>query len=318
MDGTKVLIVLAVVGGLLALGAGAALPGSVSPTYNVAVSDTGPTQWENLSPEAQVVVRTALEAPGSVDASFSESGSYGNNTTEFGPYPNDLPQPDIDQTEPSRMVIERDGAVLVFSAGIAGDPETGGRTLAISAVDRTDSARIQRETLSPHARTVIDVAAANGSAAFYTDRPPTLEEGLDVTPDSLLVLVVSDADLFVLADGDDYRTVVVSSSSNWVPLGPVLTPAVVLGSLATVPAVALFGSRRVGWPLATAAGVAVAVVPVVAFRLVAVGPSPLLGRRLQEMAHLVVLPAIGALVCVGVVWTWQTGSDRQPAEDGDG
>lgn len=313
MDRSRTLLILAAAGGLLALGAGAALPGSVSPTYNVAVDDTGPPEWEDLSPEAKTVVRTGLEAPGSVNVTFDRSGSYGNGTTEFGPYPDDLPQPGIDQTRPSRMVIERDGTVLVFSAEFV-----GGRTLAISAVDRTDTARIQRETLSPHARTVIDVAAANGSAAFYTDRPPALEEGLDVTPDSLLVLVVPDADLFVLADGDDYRTVVVSSPSNLVPLGPVLTLAVVFGSLATVPAVALLGARRVGWPLATAAGVAVAVVPVVAFRLVAVGPSALLGRRLQEMAHLVVLPAIGALVCVGVVWAWQTGSDRQPAEDGDG
>lgn len=312
MNRSRTLIILAAAGGLLALGAGAALPGSVSLTYSVAVDDTGPPEWEDLSPEAKTVVRTGLEAPGSVNVTFGRSGSYGNGTTEFGPYPDDLPQPDIDQTEPSRMVIERDGTVLVFSAEFV-----GGGTLAISAVDRTDTARIRRETLSPHARTVLDVAAANGSAAFYTDRPPALEEGLDVTPNSLLVLVVSDADLFVLADGDDYRTVVVSSPSNLVPLGPALTLAVVLGSLATVPAVALLGARRVGWPLATAAGVAVAVLPVVAFRIVAVGPSALLGRRLQEMTHLVVLPAIGALLCVGAVRTLRTGSDRLRAGDSD-
>jgi hypothetical protein len=293
MDRSRTLLILAAAGGLLALGAGAALPGSVSPTYNVAVDDTGPPEWEDLSPEAKTVVRTGLEAPGPVNVTFERSGSYGNGTTEFGPYPDDLPHPDIDQTGPSRMVIERDGTVLVFSAEFV-----GGGTLAVGATDRTDTARIQRETLSPHARTVLDVAAANGSAAFYTDRPPALEAGLDVTPDSLLVVVVS-------------------SPSSWVPLGPVLTPVVVFGSLAAVPAVALVGARRVGWPLATAAGVAVAVLPVVVFRLVAVGPSPLLGRRLQEMPHLVVLPAVGALLCVGVVWTWQTGSHRQPAADGD-
>ncbi|MBB6646960.1 hypothetical protein [Halobellus ruber] len=310
MDRSGTLIILAAAGGLLALGAGAALPGSVSPTYNVAVDDTGPPEWEDLSPEAKTVVRTGLEAPGAVNVTFAESGSYGNGTTEFGLYPDDLPRPDIDQSEPSRMVIDRDGAVLVFSAEFV-----GGGTLAISAVDRTDTVLLRRGNLSPHGRTVLDVAAANGSAAFYTDRPPALEDGLDATPDSLLALVVSDADLFVLADGDDYRTVVVSSPSNWIPLGPVLTPAVVLGSLATVPAVALFGSRRVGWPLATAAGVAAAVLPVVAFRIVAVGPSALLGRRLQEMAHLVVVPAIGALLCVGVVRGWQTANDRPRAED---
>jgi len=207
--------------------------------------------------------------------------------------------------------------VLVFSAGLV-----GGSTVGISAVDRTDTARIQRENLSPHARTVLDVAAANGSAAFYTDRPPAFEEGLDATPDSLLALVVADADLFVVADGDgndhDHRTVVVSAPTDFLSFGRALTPAVVFGSLATVPAVALFGSRRVGWPLATAAGVAVAVVPVVAFRIVAVGPSALLVRRLQEMAHLIVLPGIGALLCVGAVWTWRTGGDRPQAEDGDG
>ena len=315
MDGTRI-VVVAVVGSLLALGAGAALPGSVSPEYNVAVDATGPPEWEHLSPEAKTVVRTALAAPGSetVNVTFDASGGYGNNTTTaFGPYPDDLPQFDVDQIEPSRMVIERDGAVIVFSVGFVGGPEVAGGPIGISAVDRTDTARIRRDDLSPHGRTVLDLAAANGSATFYTDRPPAFEEGLDATPDSLLALVVSDADLFVVSDGDSHRTVIVSTASSWVPLGAVLTPAVVLGSLATVPAVALFSARRVGWPLATAAGVAVAVLPVVVFRIATVGPTALLVRRLQGMAHLVVLPAIGALVCVAAVRTWAT--DR---EDGPG
>lgn len=89
----------------------------------------------------------------------------------------------------------------------------------------------------------------------------------------------------------------------------------VLGSLA---AVALYGARRVGWPLATAAGVAVAVLPVVYFRIVAVGPPALVVHRLREMAGLAVLPAVGALVCVGAVRVWWMGSDRPRPDDGDG
>jgi hypothetical protein len=317
MDRARLLVVLAAAGGLVALGAGAALPGAVAPEYRVAVSDAGPTEWEELSPEAKTVVRTALSTPGAGgNVTFDESGTYGNDTTtDFGPYPDDLPALDVDQTAPSRMVIERDGAVIVFSVGFVGGPEEAGGAVAIGAVDRTDTARLRYDDLPPHGRTVLDVAAADGSAAFYTDRPSALEDGLDVTPDSLLALVVADADLFVVADSDSHRTVVVSTPSTWVPLGAALTPAVVLGSLATVPAVALFGARRAGWPLATAAGVAVAVLPVVYFRIVAVGPPALVVRRLREMAGLAVLPAVGALVCVGAVRVWRTHAGAPSATD---
>jgi len=309
---SRIVVAAAVVGAPLALVAGAALPGLVTPEYQVAADATGPSEWENLSPEAKAVVRTALAASGPVNATFGASGSYGNNTTEFGPYPDDLPQFDVDQIEPSRMVIERNGTVYVFSARFVGGP--GGGTVAVDVVNRTDTARIRRGDLSPHGRTVLNVAETDGAAAFYTDRPPAFEDGLDATPDGLLVLAVADADLFVVADGDTHRTVVVSRPTDFTPLGSALTLAVVAGSLATVPAVALFGARRLGWSLATVAGVAVAVLPVVLARIAAVGPPSLLVRRFRGLSHLVVLPAVGALVCVFVVRT-RARRDRSPTDD---
>lgn len=312
MDRRSIVLAAAVIGGLLALVSGAALSGSVPPEYRVVVDATGPTEWEHLSPEAKAVVRTALAASGPVDVTFGASGSYGNNTTDFGSYPDDLPQFDVDQTEPSRTVIERNGTVYVFSAGFVGGPDGG--TVAVDIANRTDAAKIRRGDLSPHGRTVLDVAETDGAAAFYTDRPSAFEDGLDATPDSLLALAVSDADLFVVADGGTHRTVVVSSPSTFASPGGALTLAVVVGSLATVPALALFGARRVGRSLATAAGVAVAVLPIALARIVAVGPSALLVRRFRELSHLVVLPAVGALVCVGVVRMWVR-RDRSPTDD---
>lgn len=311
-DQTKVFVFLAIGGGLLALGAGAALPGSVPPTYNVAVQDGVPSEWADLSPEARDVVRAALDESNSVNATFEQSGA--NASARFGPYPDDLPPIGIDQTESSRTVIERNGSLLVFSAREVGYTDGDTRTVAISAADLTETLRIGPEDLSAHERAVIDRAStADEPVGFYTQRPQALSDGLDVSPGGLLTLAVADADLFVFADDDGYRTVVVSEPATFLPTHDALTVALAFGALATVPAVTLFGRRRLGWPSTAAAAVAVAVLPVAFLRIAAVGSPAFLLSRLQEGLHFVALPAVGALVCVGVIWTHRT---SRPERDG--
>lgn len=111
--------------------------------------------------------------------------------------------------------------------------------------------------------------------------------------------------MFILPKDTDYQTVVLSAPITFVPLGRVLTTILAVGLLATVPAITVYSSQHIGRKGVAAIGVVLSVAPVFFFRIVAVGPVSMVSYRLLELAHLIILTAIGALVCAALVSAWQ-------------
>ena len=275
---------VAVVGLLFVVIAGPLTAMTTPAAYTVGIDSGFPRMdAEELSPDTRQLVES--------------TDGRARNITDSA-YPSAFPKPSDDEDR-EQFFVTLDDRLYVVTAEWR---RAGGYRIGVA--DRTESVLLDRSELSPAGRAVIDRArAAGGSAPVYGSRPSDFTDG--VTPDSLAYLTT---ELFVVRDGESYRTV--SVTEPLLELSPVghwlATLGLYLGSVALVPAATRTVSRRFGLGAGWLAGVGVVFLPVALADPAVADGIPLDTVTVARLTER--LPVVaGVALLAGTVGAWRFG-----------